>query len=54
MKIPKTPMPEKAKIMKKMKKALEKKTEEDSKVDLSKLAAELSNRRERSFSEESK
>ena len=51
--MPKSPMPQKEKIMKKMKKVLEKNAGEDSKVDLSKLATELSNRREESLARES-
>lgn len=47
--MPKSPMPQKEKIMKKMKKVLEKNAGEDSKVDLSKLATELSDRREESL-----
>ena len=45
-------MPKKEKVMKKMKKALEKQSEEDSKIDISKLAVELSKRKEESLSEE--
>ena len=52
MKIPKSPMPRKEKIMKKIKKTLEKQGETESKVNLKKLAAELSERREQSLSEE--
>lgn len=50
--MPKNPMPQKEKIMKKMKKALEKNAKEKPKVDLSKLATELSERREDSLSRE--
>ena len=52
MKIPKSPMPQKEKIMKKIKKVLEKKEETGPKVDLEKLATELSERREASLQEE--
>ena len=52
MKIPKSPMPQKGKIMKKMKSTLEKQEETESKIDLKKLAAELSERREKAISEE--
>ncbi len=52
MKIPKSPMPQKEKIMKKIKKTLEKQGETESKVDLEKLATELSERKERSLLEE--
>lgn len=52
MKIPKNPMPQKEKIMKKIKKTLDSQGETESKVDLKKLATELSERREKSIAEE--
>lgn len=54
MKIPKSPMSKKEKIMKKIKKTLDGQKETDSKVDLKKIATELSERREESFQEEEK
>ena len=53
MKIPKSPMPEKEKVMKKIKKALDKKSKEGDDIDLGNLAVELSSRREMSASEDS-
>ena len=52
MKMPKSPMPQKEKIMKKIKKTLENQSETESKVDLKKLATELSERRETAIAEE--
>ena len=53
MKIPRSPMPEKEKIMKKIKKTLDKKSKEGSDIDLGNLAVELSKRKELSASEDS-
>lgn len=53
MKIPKSPMPDKEKIMKKIKKTLDKKSKEGDDIDLGNLAVELSKRRESSVSEDS-
>ena len=52
MKIPKSPMPQKEKIMKKIKKTLDSRGNTESKVDLKKLATELSERREKAIAEE--
>lgn len=52
MNIPKSPMPRKEKIMKKIKKVLDKQGEIKPKVNLEKLATELSDRRGRSLQEE--
>ena len=52
MKIPKSPMPQKEKIMKKIKKTLENQGETELKLDLKKLATELSERREKAITEE--
>ena len=52
MKIPKSPMPQKEKIIKNIKKTLDSQGETESKVDLKKLAIELSERREKAIAEE--